>query len=47
MDMEHIKPSTMPTLRAISYSTPHLLMLFIDPAHFDAKYCNQHTKVKG
>jgi len=30
MDMEHIKPSTMSTFRATLYSTPHLLMSFID-----------------
>jgi len=28
--MEHIKPSTMSTFRAILYSPPHLLMPFID-----------------
>ena len=30
MDMEHIKPSTMSTFRAILYLPPHLLMPFID-----------------
>jgi len=30
MDMEHIKPNSMSTFRAILYSPPHLLMSFID-----------------
>ena len=30
MDMELIKPSIMSTFRAILYSSPHILMLFID-----------------
>jgi len=30
MDMEHIKPNTMSTFRAILYSPPHLHTLFID-----------------
>jgi len=30
MDMDHIKPATMSTFRAILYSSTHLLMSFID-----------------
>jgi hypothetical protein len=30
MDMDHIKPNTMSTFRAILYSPPHLRMSFSD-----------------
>jgi len=39
--MEHIKPSTMSTFRAILYSPPHLLIMFID------RYIREAIRISG